>query len=41
VAFLRGAWAGQGSPTDLEKAFGAKDDAIERAWTSWVEERAR
>lgn len=39
--FLRGAWIGQASSTDLEKAMGVKVDVIEKAWTTWVRERAR
>ncbi len=39
--FLRSAWRGQGSSTDLEKVLGAKAEAIEKAWIPWVEQRAR
>jgi hypothetical protein len=39
--FLRGAWQGQGSSTDFEKALGAKSEAIEKAWVSWVAQRAK
>ncbi|MCY2959352.1 MAG: DUF1570 domain-containing protein [Planctomycetota bacterium] len=39
--FLRSAWNGQGSSTDLEAAIGAKVDAIEKAWVAWVRDRAR
>lgn len=39
--YLRSAWVGQSSSTDLEKALGVKVDAIEKAWTTWVRERAR
>lgn len=39
--FLRGAWKGQGSSTDLEAALGAKMDAVDKAWNAWVRERAR
>lgn len=39
--FLRGAWQGQGSSTDLEKALGAKSEAIQKAWTTWVTARAK
>jgi hypothetical protein len=39
--YLRGAWKGQGSSTDLEKALGAKSEAIQKAWTAWVTERAK
>ncbi|MBL8863488.1 MAG: DUF1570 domain-containing protein [Planctomycetes bacterium] len=39
--FLRSAWSGKGSSTDLEAALGAKVDAIEKAWTAWVLERAK
>jgi hypothetical protein len=39
--FLRSAWNGQGSSTDLEAALGAKIDAIEKGWIVWVRDRAR
>lgn len=39
--FLRSAWKGQGSSTDLESALGAKVDVLEKAWKSWVKDRAR
>jgi hypothetical protein len=39
--FLRSAWRGQGSSTDLERALGAKIDALDRAWSAWVAARAR
>jgi hypothetical protein len=39
--YLRGAWIGQASSTDLEKAMGVKVDVLEKAWTTWVRERAR
>ncbi len=39
--FLRSAWDGHGSSTDLESALGAKIDAIEKAWIVWVRDRAR
>ena len=39
--FLRSAWKGQGSSTDLESALDAKVDLIEKAWKSWVKDRAR
>jgi hypothetical protein len=39
--YLRGVWVGQGSPTDLQKCLGASLDTIEKAWTTWVHERAR
>lgn len=39
--FLRKAWKGQGSSTDLESALGAKVDAVDKAWNAWVRERAR
>ena len=39
--FLRGAWQGQGSSTDFEKALGAKSEVIEKAWVAWVTQRAK
>ena len=39
--FLRSAWKGQGSSTDLESALNAKVDVLEKAWKSWVKDRAR
>lgn len=39
--FLRGAWNGKGSSTDLEFALGVKLDAVQRSWNAWVRERAR
>ncbi len=39
--FLRSAWNGQGSSSNLEEALGAKVDAIEKGWVQWVSDRAR
>jgi len=39
--FLRSAWKGQGSSTDLEAALGSKIDAVEKGWIAWVRDRAR
>ncbi len=39
--YLRGAWQGQGSSTDLEKALGAKSETIQKAWVAWVTQRAK
>lgn len=39
--FLRSAWNGQGSSTDLESALGAKVDTIEKRWVQWVRDRSR
>ena len=39
--YLRGAWKGRGSASDLEHAIGQDLDAIDKAWNAWVQERAK
>lgn len=41
LAFVRGAYQGQGSPTHFKKALGGDVAALERGWHAWALEHAR
>ncbi|MBK7874661.1 MAG: DUF1570 domain-containing protein [Planctomycetes bacterium] len=41
LAFVLGAYQGQGSPTHFKKAMGGDAAALERGWNAWVLEHAR
>lgn len=41
LAFVRGAYKGQGSPSHFKKSMSSDEAALERGWSAWAREHAR